>query len=142
MLNSGNANGVRASESRHAVEHAHADRDFGCLRTDASRPQAIARERLEPVHQVLDERAPVIAAALLPFGAPAFGDRGDGLVAPAWPFLPIPRKQKIFLKPVPGLAFRGVKRRKMVRKMRFSRDGYGSPGDLACTIRVQYAGSA
>ncbi|MGP8437910.1 hypothetical protein ACT2FY_07920 [Paraburkholderia fungorum] len=58
-------------------------------------------------------------------------------------FLPIPRKQKIFLKHVPGLAFRGVRRRKMVRKMRFSRDGYGSPGwDLACTIRVQYAGSA
>ena len=107
MLNSGNANGVRASEGRHAVEHAHADRNFGRLRTDAARPQAIARERLEPVHQVLDERAPVIAAALLPFGAPAFGDRGDGLVAPAWPFLPIPRKQKIFSEPRPGAAFRG-----------------------------------
>jgi len=64
MLNSGNANGVRTSESRHAVEHAHADRDFGCLRTYASRPQTNARERLGPVHQVFDERAPVVAAAL------------------------------------------------------------------------------
>ena len=76
---------ARASESRHAVEHAHADRDFGCLRTDASRPQAIARERPEPAHQVLDKRAPVFAAALLSFGAAAFGDRCDGLVAPIAP---------------------------------------------------------
>lgn len=72
MLSSGNANGVRAGESRHAVDCAHANRDFGCLRTDASHPMATARERLKPVHQVLDKRASVVAAALLPFGTPAF----------------------------------------------------------------------
>jgi len=83
MLNSGDAKGLPASECRHAVEHAYTVRDFGCLRTNASRPQAIARERLETVHQVFDKRTPVVAAALLPFGASAFGDRCNRLVAPA-----------------------------------------------------------
>ena len=83
MLKSSNANGVRTSERGHAVEHAYEDRDFGSLRADASRSQAIARGRLEPVHQVLDKRAPVVTAALFPFGATGFRDRGNGLVAPA-----------------------------------------------------------
>ena len=35
----------------HVVEHAHTNRDFRCLRTDASCPKAIACERLEPLHR-------------------------------------------------------------------------------------------
>jgi hypothetical protein len=83
--NSVDANGVRESESHRVVEHAHAhaDRDFGCLRTNASRPKAIAGKRLEAVHQVFYERASLLAAAFLPFRAPGFRDRVGSLVAPA-----------------------------------------------------------
>ena len=65
-----------------SFEHAHADRHLGCLRADAARPQAIARERLEPIHQVLDQRAAVVAAGLLPFPSPVSRNGVDGLVAP------------------------------------------------------------
>jgi hypothetical protein len=35
-MNSGDVNGLRASERRHRVQHAYADRNFGRLRTDAA----------------------------------------------------------------------------------------------------------
>lgn len=82
ILNSGNASGLRTCERRHAVEHADANRHFGRLGADRARPQTIAGERLEPVHQVLDQRALVIAAALLPFPSAVSRNGTDGLVAP------------------------------------------------------------
>lgn len=56
ILNSGDTNGVRASESRHAVEHSRTNRNLGCLGVNFARPQARTGERLEPVHQVLHQR--------------------------------------------------------------------------------------
>ena len=82
VRNSGDANGLWAREDRHAVEHSHADCNFGHLRTNATEPQAIARMRLEPVHQVLDKRAPMTAAALLSFRATALCNGVDGLISP------------------------------------------------------------
>lgn len=52
---SGNADGFRTCEVRHAVQHAHADGDLGCLRVGAACPQAVARDRLRTIshrHQV------------------------------------------------------------------------------------------
>jgi len=68
---SGNANGLRTCEVRHAVQHAHADGNLGCLRVGASRPQAVTRERFEAIHRVLRERAPMVAAVLLPLRQPS-----------------------------------------------------------------------
>ncbi len=39
VMNSGDVNELRASEGRHAVVHAHEDRNLG-RRTNATRPQA------------------------------------------------------------------------------------------------------
>jgi hypothetical protein len=92
MLNSGDADGLRASKHSHAVEHTHANSHFSRLGTDTARPQAIARERLESVHQVLDQRALVIATALLPLRAATLRNGGNGIVSPAsagrarWPW--------------------------------------------------------
>lgn len=82
ILNSGDTDGVRASESRHAVEHSRTNRNLGCLGVNFARPQARTGERLEPVHQVLHQRAPVVAASLLPFAPAGLGNGVDGSVAP------------------------------------------------------------
>ncbi|OSP97019.1 hypothetical protein BOC41_11985 [Burkholderia pseudomallei] len=79
---SGNANGLRTCQVRHVVQHAHADGNLGRLRFGASCPQAVTRERLEAIHRVLRERAPMVAAVLLPFAAAESGDRIDRVVAP------------------------------------------------------------
>ncbi len=77
------ADGLRVSESRHAVQHARANRHFSGLRAGTTCPQAVACERLEPEHQVLDQRAPVVAAALLSLASAALRDCLDGIVSPA-----------------------------------------------------------
>lgn len=82
---SDDANGLRARELSHAVEHAHADGDFGSLRVDVPRTQAGAGERLEPIHGVLGKRTTVIAADLLPFSVAEVSDRSDCLIAPRGP---------------------------------------------------------
>ncbi len=89
ILNSVDTDGMRASESRHAVEHARTNRNLGCLGVNFARPQAGTGERLEPVHQVLHQRAPVVAASLLPFAPAGLGNGVDGSVAPTsgWPRL-------------------------------------------------------
>ena len=79
---SGNAGGLGTCDVRHAVQHAHADGNLGCLRFGASCPQAVSRERLEAIHCVLHERAPMVPAVLLPFAAAESGDRIDRIVAP------------------------------------------------------------
>lgn len=45
VMISGNANGLRTCEVRHAVQHAHADGNLGCLRFGASCPQAVTMVR-------------------------------------------------------------------------------------------------
>ncbi len=83
MLNSGDADGLRASKQSHGVEHSPADRHFCHLRTDMACPQAVAREHLELTRQVLDQRVPVIATAFPPLRAAALCNGGDGIVPPA-----------------------------------------------------------
>ena len=78
---SGNANGLRASECRHAVEHTCTNRNFGCLRADLASPQGGASEDFEPVHQ--GQRATMIATRLLPFTSAACRDCVDGSIAPS-----------------------------------------------------------
>ena len=80
---SGDTDGLRASEGYHAVEHAHTNRHLGCLRAGLPRPQAGTREHLEPVHQGLGQRAPVVAGCLLPFAPAAALDRIDSGIAPS-----------------------------------------------------------
>lgn len=79
---SGNAEGLRAGELSHTVEHAHADHIVSSLRVDVSSLQATAREGLESVHHVLGEGAAVIAATLLPFPAAESSNCIDRVVAP------------------------------------------------------------
>ena len=79
FLISSNANGLRAREVRHAVDHAHAHVNLGRLRCGAACPQAVSRERLEAIHRVFRERAPMVATCLLLFVA---ADSGDRIVAP------------------------------------------------------------
>ena len=83
ILNSGDANGLRASESHHAVEHARADRDLGRLGADLACPQAGSGEHLESVHQGLGKRSPVVADSLLPFTSAALSDSVNGRIAPS-----------------------------------------------------------
>ncbi len=61
----GDTDGLRASEGYHAIEYTRTDRHLGGLRASCARPQTGAREYLEPVHQGLGERSPVVAARLL-----------------------------------------------------------------------------
>lgn len=58
-----------AYEVGYVVQYAHTDSNLVCLRFDASCPQAVTRERLEAIHRVLRERAPMVAAVGLPFAA-------------------------------------------------------------------------
>ncbi len=81
-LNSGDTDGLRASERDHAVEHARTDGHFGGLRADFACPQTVSRQRLEAVHQGLGQRAPVVAAGGFPFASTALLDDIDGLVTP------------------------------------------------------------
>jgi len=64
---SGDADGLRACEGRHAVEHACTNRYFGYVGADLASPQAGARKDLEPVHQSRGQRAPVVATRQRPF---------------------------------------------------------------------------
>lgn len=81
FTNSDDTDGLRTCEFRHPIEHAHANGNLGRLRVGAACPQAWTRERLEPVHRVLDQRTTVIAALLLPFAPATLFDRVDCLVA-------------------------------------------------------------
>lgn len=74
--------GMRAGKCSHAVEHASADCHFGRLGADLARPQRMAGERFEPIHQVLDQRATVVTAGLLPFAPATLCDGLDGGIAP------------------------------------------------------------
>ncbi len=80
-----NANGFRAREVRHAVDHARANGNLGRLRIDTPCLPVVTRKSLEAIHRVLRERAPMIAAAVLPFAAANSGDRLDRAVAPRRP---------------------------------------------------------
>lgn len=85
---SGDMDGLRPCDGRHAVEHACTNRDFGCLGANLASPQAGASKGFEPVHQSLDQRVPVVANRLLPFAPAAFCDCVDGSIAPSragWP---------------------------------------------------------
>ncbi len=77
---SGDADGRRAGKRSHAVEHTRTDCHFGRLEAGLARPQRMACERFESMHQVLDQRATVVTAGPLPF-APA--TLCDGLDRPS-----------------------------------------------------------
>ncbi len=81
-LISSNATGLRTREIRHAVQHAHTNGDLSRLRVGVSCPHAVTRERLEAVHRVLRERAPMVAAGVLSFASAGSGNRIDRIVAP------------------------------------------------------------
>lgn len=80
---SGNADGLRAGEFGHTVEHAHSNGNFGRLGIGTTCPQARTRESLEPVHRVLGQRTTVVTALLLSFASTALSDGIDSFVAPS-----------------------------------------------------------
>ncbi|KAF1007217.1 MAG: hypothetical protein E5299_02063 [Burkholderia gladioli] len=47
---SGDTNGLRTSEIRHAVDDSAANGDLGRRRVDVTRPERVAGEGLEPIH--------------------------------------------------------------------------------------------
>ncbi|KAF1015264.1 MAG: hypothetical protein E5299_00713 [Burkholderia gladioli] len=62
---SGDMNGLRTSEARHAVNCAAATGDLGRLRCDVTRPEAVSGERLKPIHRIFGQRSPVVVTAFL-----------------------------------------------------------------------------
>ncbi|KAF1017778.1 MAG: hypothetical protein E5299_00321 [Burkholderia gladioli] len=71
---SGDTNGLRTSEIRHAVDDAAANGNLGRLRGDVTRPETVAGEGLEPIHCILGKRSPVVATVLLPFSTTVTGN--------------------------------------------------------------------
>ncbi|AGK49913.1 hypothetical protein BTI_4137 [Burkholderia thailandensis MSMB121] len=82
VMITGDANGLRACEVCHAAQDAYADGSLGRLRVSATPAPTITRERFKAGHRVLRKRAPMVAAALLPFATAELCDRIDGVVAP------------------------------------------------------------
>ncbi|KAF1003111.1 MAG: hypothetical protein E5299_02528 [Burkholderia gladioli] len=70
---SGDANRLRTSEVRYAVDYVDANSDFVRLQGDVMRPETVAGERLKPIHRMLGKRPPVVATALLPFAKTVHG---------------------------------------------------------------------
>ncbi|KAF1016538.1 MAG: hypothetical protein E5299_00527 [Burkholderia gladioli] len=71
---SGDTNGLRTSEVRHAVDDADANGNLGRLRVDVTRPETVSSERLEPIYRILGKRSPVVATVLLPFSTTVTGN--------------------------------------------------------------------
>ncbi|KAF1015347.1 MAG: hypothetical protein E5299_00662 [Burkholderia gladioli] len=80
--NSGDTNGLRTSEVRHAVDDADTNGDLGRLRGDVTRPETVAGEGLEPIHRVLGKRSPVVATVLLPFSTTVTGNCINRAITP------------------------------------------------------------
>jgi hypothetical protein len=68
------ADGVRASEAKHAVEHVNGDSDFGLLPAIVVRSQSIANHLLEPPYHGFHAGALVVAGSLLPTNASQSSD--------------------------------------------------------------------
>ncbi|KAF1018099.1 MAG: hypothetical protein E5299_00080 [Burkholderia gladioli] len=71
---SGDTNGLRTSEVRHAVDDADANGDLSRLRVDVTRPETVAGEGLEPIDRILGKRSTVVATVLLPFSTTVTGN--------------------------------------------------------------------
>ncbi|KAF1012682.1 MAG: hypothetical protein E5299_01114 [Burkholderia gladioli] len=80
--NSGDTNGLRTSEVRHAVDDGAANGDLGRLRGDVTRPETVAGEGLEPIHPILGKRSPVVATVLLPFSTTVTGNCINRAITP------------------------------------------------------------
>lgn len=104
---SGHSDGLRACQCSHAIEHAGADGYLGGLGADHARRQAPAAEHVQPIHQSLGERAPVITARPLPVPPTAFGDDVNRVVSPerAWRSL-----RPMVLRPARRDRWRGLTR--------------------------------
>ncbi|KAF1018015.1 MAG: hypothetical protein E5299_00186 [Burkholderia gladioli] len=79
---SGDTNGLRTSEVRHAVDYADANGNPGRLRLDLTRPETVAGEHFEPIHRILGKRSPVVATVLLPFSTTGTGNCINRAVMP------------------------------------------------------------
>lgn len=73
----GDADGLRASEFCHVVEHAHSNDKFGRPGNGTTCPQTLSRQRLVPAHCVRGQRTTVVTASLLPFVSTAPSDGVD-----------------------------------------------------------------
>ncbi|KAF1003150.1 MAG: hypothetical protein E5299_02520 [Burkholderia gladioli] len=94
---SGDTNGLRTSEVRHAVDDANANSDLGRRLVDVTRPETLAGEGFEPIHCILGKRSPVVATVLLPFSTPVTGNCINRAITPRrtahirWPMSGNPR---------------------------------------------------
>ncbi|KAF1006999.1 MAG: hypothetical protein E5299_02081 [Burkholderia gladioli] len=79
---SGDTNGLRTSEVRHAVDEADANGDLGRLRVDVTRRETVAGEGLEPRHRILGKRSPVVATVLLPSSMTVTGNCINRAITP------------------------------------------------------------
>ncbi|KAF1005909.1 MAG: hypothetical protein E5299_02201 [Burkholderia gladioli] len=79
---SGDTNGLRTSEVRHAVDDADSNGDLGCLRVDVTHPETVAGKSLEPIHRILGKRSPVVATVLLPFSTTVTGNCINRAITP------------------------------------------------------------
>ncbi|KAF1013151.1 MAG: hypothetical protein E5299_00971 [Burkholderia gladioli] len=79
---SGDTNGLRMSEVRHAVDDADANGTLDRLRVDVTRPETVSGERLEPIHRILGKQSPVVATVFLPFSATVTGNCINRAVTP------------------------------------------------------------
>jgi hypothetical protein len=81
VMISEDADGQRADELCHGVEHAHSNGNFGRLGIGMTCPQARTRDRLEPMHRVLTQRTTVVTASRLPFVPTALSNGVDNFFA-------------------------------------------------------------
>src|ERR1700753_1484026 len=79
-----NADGLRASERKHAVEDVDSDRDFGVLPGIGPRPRAVADDLLKPADRGLDSATSVIVGGFLAADPAMPGDALQMQVALRW----------------------------------------------------------
>ncbi|KAF1012790.1 MAG: hypothetical protein E5299_01076 [Burkholderia gladioli] len=79
---SGDTNGSRTSEARHAVDCADAAGERGRLCADVTRPETVAGERLESIHRIFGQRSPVVVTTFLLFWTAFTGNCINRAVTP------------------------------------------------------------
>ncbi|KAF1012715.1 MAG: hypothetical protein E5299_01090 [Burkholderia gladioli] len=79
---SGDTNGLRTSEVRHAVDYTDANGNLGRLRGNVTRPETVAGEGLEPIHRILGKQSPVVATVLLPLSTTVTGNCINRAITP------------------------------------------------------------
>ncbi|KAF1014340.1 MAG: hypothetical protein E5299_00827 [Burkholderia gladioli] len=84
-LISGDTNGLRRSEVRHAVDYIRLAGNFGRLRVDVTHQETVAGEYLEPIPRILGKQSPVVATVFLPFSTTVTGNCINRAVTPRAP---------------------------------------------------------